>query len=393
MKTSEYYSQTVARQVDFFKKGVSPVVPYFITTLEIELSNYCNLDCPFCYTSSLTRNRTILPFEHYKRLVDYLDRKDLKPRISFSGDGEMFTHKRILDFVEYAKKKEFHVQIITNATLCTPEKSKWLIELRLDRIQFSIDSIKKETYEKSRRAKGNARFFEKAIYNILEYSRLNYEAGEPTAISVMSVQTRQNRMEAEEFRLFWNRFPIHNLFLSPLYTLAGNAARVFNEARDVEFRGCIKEKPVCVTPFILLCIKADGKVLACTHDSDAVYPIANIIETGESHDIADNGDVIERTIELDRVWNNERIKKLRQGLLERDLRYFESIGFDCETCNCPIGDGNIEEYKKGLSSAKVNKIWESMNRTNKEFDRNDIKYLNLLDDLKIWRNGGAGNGN
>ncbi|MBC8551654.1 MAG: radical SAM protein [Candidatus Brocadiales bacterium] len=384
MNSKDFLISNLSKQVEFLKNGLAPVVPYFFTTLEIELSNFCNLDCPFCYTSSLTRKRLLFPFEAYKKLVDYMDGKKLKPRISFSGDGEMFIHKQILDFVEYAKERDFHVQIINNGTLCTPEKSKALIKMGLDRIQFSVDSIKKESYEKSRRQKGNGNgknFFESVRLNVLEYIRLNYEFGEPTNISIMSVQTEENKKESEAFKNYWYQFPIHNVFLSPLYTLAGNSVINFEEARRIQYTGGIEGKPVCVSPFVLLCIKVDGKVLACTHDSDAVFPIGNIIENGDAFDSTKNGEKIDRTIAIDKLWNNERVQNLRKGLLRGELDYFKTIGHDCISCNCPIEGGSIEEYQKGKDSSKITKIWESMNREDKKIDLNNDKYLNLVKEL------------
>ena len=382
MDFKDFYFQNVRKQAEFFKGDIGPCVPYFFTILEIELSNYCILDCPFCYTGSLSRRRTFLPFEHYKKLVDYLVVKDLRPRISFSGDGEMFTHQRILDCIRYAKDRGFHVQIITNGILCHPEKSKKLVEMGLDRIQFSIDSIRRETYGKSRKSRiPGKNHFDTALHNILEYARLNYTAGEPTAISVMSVQTEITRHESEEFRSFWNQLPIHNIFLSPLYTLAGNASKIFAEADRSRFKGDGRKKPVCVSPFILLCVKADGKVLSCTHDSNAVYPIGNIIEDGSAYDNAPGGVQIERTIEIDRLWNNERIQYLRKCLIERDVEDFKEMGHDCESCNCPLEDGSIDEYIEGVASAKVKKIWEGMNR-GCGFRSSPEKYRNLIREIE-----------
>jgi MoaA/NifB/PqqE/SkfB family radical SAM enzyme len=388
MNSRDFLNTNLSQQIEFLENGLGPVVPYSFTTLEIELSNSCNLDCPFCYTSFLTRQRLLFPFDTFRKLVDYLDAGDLKPRISFSGDGEMFIHKQILDFVKYAKKRDFHVQIINNGTLCTPEKSKALVEMGLDRIQFSVDSIKKESYEKSRRQKGNRNdknFFESVRHNILEYIRLNYESGEPTNISIMSVQTEENKKESEAFKNYWYQFPIHNVYLSPLYTLAGNSVTNFEEARSVQYTGKIKEKPVCVSPFVLLCIKVDGKVLACTHDSDAVFPIGNIIENGDAFDSAKNGEKIDRTIAIDKLWNNERIQSLRKGLLFGKLDYFKLIGHDCVSCNCPVEGGSIEEYRKGKNSSKITKIWDSMNKRETKSDLKNSKYLNLVKELGMRR--------
>ena len=373
--TAEYFREMVPRQAAFFEQGAGTVAPCFITVLEVELSNYCNLACPFCYTRALKRKRGHLPFEAFERLVDHLDGKGLKPRISFSGDGEIFMHPRILDFVACAKSRRFHVQIITNGLLCTPDKSQALVDLGLDRVQFSLDSINPETYLRMRKPKSptaGRNNFATAMRHALEYARINYEAGEPTTISVMAVETSLNRGELPDFRRFWESLPVHNVYVSPLYTLGGNAARVFPEAEAAKYAGAVDDKPICVCPFILMCIKSDGTVLACTHDSEAVYPLGNIIEDGPQIDV-------ERTVEIERLWNGERIQRLREALLRRDTAFFGSIALDCPTCNCPLGDGSIEAYRTGLNSPKVTKIWASMNKPRGRADKQDGKYRHLLE--------------
>ena len=381
MSTHDYFRKTVEEQARFFASGAGAVLPCFSSHIEVEVSSYCNLACPFCYTSELSRKRGRLPIRHFRRLLDYLETNGYKPRISFSGDGETFTHKRLVDFVAYAKAKGHHVQIITNGILCTPDKAAALIGLGLDRIQFSIDSVCPETYAQMRPAKSKARTrrnFATVMANVLEYARLNYEAGGPTSVSIMAVQTDANRREAGAFEAFWHALPIDSVYLSPLYTLAGNAAKINAEAAKEAYRGPSGKKPVCVCPFVLLCIKSDGKVLLCSHDSDAVYPIGNIIENGEKHDVAPNGDVVDRTIEIDSLWNNARARRLRAALLARDTDAFRGLGLDCAGCNAPLGDGNIEAYKTGLDSPKVRRIWESMNKTPGNGRYGEAKYEHLL---------------
>ncbi|MBF0384754.1 MAG: radical SAM protein [Candidatus Omnitrophica bacterium] len=375
-----YYLKTLKKQIAFFKKGVKPIAPYFLNLLEIELSSNCNLSCPFCPSSELRRKRGFLPFEHYKRLIDYLSSKEYFPRISFSGDGEMFLHKNIVDFVSYAKQKGFHVQIINNGTLCGPKASSELISAGLDRIQFSVDSIVKKTYDKMRRQKrigADLHYYEKTIFNILEYAKMNYESNSPTTISIMAVQTDLNRNEADSFRRYWEKFPIHNVYLSVLYTLAGNVASRFKEAKNAEYDGKIEDKPVCVNPFILACIKTDGKMLLCTHDSHAVYPIGNIIENGEKFDLAENGERIERTIQIDKLWNNDRAQELRRALIEGKPEKFVKIGHDCQHCNAPLTGGSIDEYCMGSASARVKKILLSMNKRRIPFNPKCREYVNV----------------
>ena len=127
MSYKEYFLGTIKKQSEFFKNGIQPEVSYFASHLEIELTNHCNLACPFCYTSHLKRNRDRLPFKILDNVLVYLHSNNLYPRISFCGDGEMFLHPQLIEAVRLSKKLRFHTSLITNATLCNESKSRALI--------------------------------------------------------------------------------------------------------------------------------------------------------------------------------------------------------------------------------------------------------------------------
>jgi radical SAM protein with 4Fe4S-binding SPASM domain len=56
------------------------------------------------------------------------------------GHGETFLHKQFFAMLEELKKHEIFVYVTTNGTLITPDVAERLVDLRLDRLSFSLDA-------------------------------------------------------------------------------------------------------------------------------------------------------------------------------------------------------------------------------------------------------------
>ncbi len=145
--------------------------------LEFELSNTCNLECVMCngyFSSSIRKNREGLPpienpydAEFVRQLEEFIPHMtDAK----FLG-GEPFLIDIYYDIWERIRdiNPEILVHITTNATILN-NRAKALLEKMRCGIILSIDSIKKDTYERIRK---NAKF-ERVQENIdyfLEYTK------------------------------------------------------------------------------------------------------------------------------------------------------------------------------------------------------------------------------
>ena len=68
----------------------------------------------------------------------------------------------IFERIEYLKSKNVRIQLFSNGSVLDDNKIDRIIESGLNDIRFSIDGVKKETYEKIRKGLN----FEKTISNI-----------------------------------------------------------------------------------------------------------------------------------------------------------------------------------------------------------------------------------
>lgn len=317
--------------INYIKNNFSEEIVLPPLVIYIEPINICNLKCPFCATSLIQQKRGKIDFNLYKKAIDNIVSLGWHNRIrlTLAGQGEPLLNKDLLQLVKYAKEKNFlYVDLITNATLLNKDIANKLIKYGLDRLQFSIDSIDREIYDRSRISKSkNKSHFYDAMKNILNFLWLNTENDHKVYTSISAMLTSINKHTKNEFLTYWERLPIDNICFPPLSTLQNNTP--FSEIE--RFKGNIKSKQICVIPWITISIKSNGDVVLCSHDFHNRYPIGNI-----------------KDYDLLELRNNEKSKKLRKSLINGDLEYFAEIGHDCINCNNPcIGFGKGDFVKNG----------------------------------------------
>lgn len=121
-------------------------MPVDIYSAWLEITEQCNLKCPYCYMDANAR-RQMISEEQYLHCLNVFSSLGVRNLI-LSG-GEPFLHPLILEFIQIASKKGFIVGIATNG-ICIDELTiKCLVENNVF-VQVSIDSLDHESYIKSR---------------------------------------------------------------------------------------------------------------------------------------------------------------------------------------------------------------------------------------------------
>lgn len=127
--------------------------------LDCEITNACNLRCPFCVREEMKDPTGFMTMETYFNIMEeiggHISGGKVIPAkvgaIKLNWRGEPTLHPDLVDMVGIAKASLIpEVAINTNGTKLTPSLSKNLIEARIDRIIISIDSIDPELYESQR---------------------------------------------------------------------------------------------------------------------------------------------------------------------------------------------------------------------------------------------------
>ncbi len=130
-------------------------------SFHVVLLNKCNLECVMCpyhspkykphHTTSFFDDYNAMSDDVFDKIVDYAAREDVT--LDFGQVEEPLMHKKILDFIEKASSAGVpSINLTTNGTLLTKEKSRRLAKSGISSVMFSIDASNAETYRKIRGA-------------------------------------------------------------------------------------------------------------------------------------------------------------------------------------------------------------------------------------------------
>ncbi len=170
--------------------------------LDLEVTNVCNLRCIMCSRTHRLQEGTLEPPLHmgmdlFKQIVDEAAENNCYA-LRFNGDSEALVLKEtFIQMLMYASSKNFlDLFFGTNATLLTPEISRRLLNTGLTRINISIDSPEKETYEKIRVGAD----FDRVMENIRTFMKLRNSMNRRLPyVRAQMVVMEQNKQQVEDF--------------------------------------------------------------------------------------------------------------------------------------------------------------------------------------------------
>ena len=285
---------------------------------EIETVNACNAACKMCTVNKWRESRD--PFmspELFKKMADELIKyKDIVRTVNLCRDGEPLMDRKLEEKITYLKKGGIkHITFSTNASLLTEKRALSLLKSSLDEIMFSIDGLKKETFEKIREGLN----FEKITNNVLQFIKLRNSTATTVKIRVRMVIQKENLSEVEEWGKYWRGF------LQKQDSV--HAKNIHSWGNQLENYVPVKETgkltDPCTSPFSTMIIRYNGDVTICPLDYDFKFINGNILE----HDIKDiwqNGTYFKKFRELHlhglrddfilckgcRLWNADESKRI-----------------------------------------------------------------------------------
>ena len=249
--------------------------PLFI---DIEVTNTCNLRCPFCSTtiSGSKNKKGFISKENVEKIIDEGYDNGLYG-VKFNVRGEPLLHKDICDFVKYAKKKGLiDVYFNTNALLLTEEISYKLIEAELDRISISFEGYTKEVYEKNRVGSN----YEKILNNVekLQLAKCKLNVDYPK-VRIQTINIK-NEFSVEKYKEFWKDKVDEVAFLD-------------YKDMDVKNKGKVSSW-ICPQLWQRMAVLWDGTISPCNHDDECLISLGNIDD-----------------VSIEECWNSNKIMKLR----------------------------------------------------------------------------------
>lgn len=233
--------------------------------VDVELASVCNLKCPMCYTITdqfkEQVNAKLMDYDLFTKLVDQCAEGGVYS-IRLSLRGESFLHKRVLDCIEYAKKKGIkEVSSLTNAHKMDEEQFTKIMHLGLDWLTISVDGMK-ETYEEIRKPAKFSRLLEK----LANFKKIKEEAG--MLKPVIKIQTIYPAI-VEDPDTFYNTF-------APLCDEVASNPLIDYLRLDDEDQILYHEDFSCPQLYQRLTIGADGNVLLCANDEIEEFIVGNV---------------------------------------------------------------------------------------------------------------------
>ncbi len=118
----------------------------YVENLYLEITRRCNEHCVHCYIpEEQRRSGAFMPLDDAKNYLDQA--KELGVwQISITG-GEPFLHPQISEILEYARKKDFIISILSNLSLLKPHHIPLLKKVIPSQIQVSLYSLNAEVHD------------------------------------------------------------------------------------------------------------------------------------------------------------------------------------------------------------------------------------------------------
>jgi radical SAM protein with 4Fe4S-binding SPASM domain len=285
-------------------------------SLHVFPSYYCNFRCAYCLHSlapdvlaATGFRKQMMPFDICRKALD--DLREFPGRLKaliFAGHGEPLMNRDIDGMVRHARENDVaeRIDIVTNASLLTPEMSDRLIAAGVDRVRVSLQGV---TAKKYREVSGVEIDFDRFVANIA-YFHANRGSAE---IHVKIIDMALDHTEQESlFRAIFS--PIADS-TSIEYTIPFISQLDYSQL-GLEFTKCKqgheRASRICAMPFYMLVLTPGGDVVpCCSPDVPVVY-----------------GNVMEKS--LSDMWN-DLVKKdfLRLQLDDKDANPV------CKACAVP----------------------------------------------------------
>ncbi len=106
----------------FYDKGKEPL----FSSIELEVINRCNGECPFCPVNKHDDPRSLKRMDEklFVKIIDELSKLNYRGRLALHSNNEPFLDTRIIDFAKYAREKlpKAFIYMYTNGTLLSMDK-------------------------------------------------------------------------------------------------------------------------------------------------------------------------------------------------------------------------------------------------------------------------------
>ena len=282
------------------KNAKNLIVENFPLHLDIGITNVCNLECTFCARTILVnenkfREPAHMDFDLYKKIIDEAAEIGTYS-INLNLLNEPLINPELVKMIKYAKKKGIvDVHFHSHGGLLTENKAQELINSGLDKLLISIDSPKKEKYEKLRVLSK----FDSVINNLIRFKKIRNESQSLNPLIKCNFIefpniTKQELEENLKFGLTLADCVGFQEYIDPTNTIGNNKI----------YKSDYKSSFACQQPFTRLSIAEDGTVSPCCLDHEFDLSVGNVNKKS-----------------ITELWKSNKMEMIRKK--QRDGKFFE----------------------------------------------------------------------
>ena len=276
----------------------------FPSMVVVEITNLCNLQCIHCPYTIISKKENFRPrhmdWDLYKKIVhEVAQHKGIIFRIL--SDGEPTVHPQFYDMLTFAKENNINpLNFITNGLLLDESKAKKVLNTGVEIVEFSLDALHKETYDKIRVGSN----YNVVMRNVHNFIRLRNEMKAKTKIFVSIIMQKESEHEYEDFVAYWT--PKVDKVISRVYTSIHGLVNTKKLTHEYE-----RARWPCPQLWRRLFINVDGFAEFCVEDWTDETIMGNVNKTSISE-----------------IWTSKEYAELRMHHLDGN---FEKIPY-CADC-------------------------------------------------------------
>jgi MoaA/NifB/PqqE/SkfB family radical SAM enzyme len=273
------------------------------TTLWIETTNHCNMNCLMCDRDNLNRRREHMEWPMFERVVDEAVSMGIR-RIKLNRFGEPLLHPDIHRMVTHVKSRGVPwVFFASNGTLLDAPTRERILKSGLDLLVVSIDGHTPETYGRIR----SGASLEEVSSNVEELLNLRTRRGRKQPfVQINMVLMKDNEAEAPDLIRHWEaRADYVNIrTCGVIGTLADRSV-----VAGMEFD---EEPSPCFFLDNSMLVLAGGEVTVCCADYNGQLVVGDVNRSG-----------------LGEIWRGESYRRLRELMHEKR---FDALPAICSGC-------------------------------------------------------------
>jgi pyruvate-formate lyase-activating enzyme len=270
------------------------------STLNVEVTNICNLRCAMCPAHSVRRAKGFMNLALFKDILQEAVDLGIK-QIGLHTVGESILHPEIVTFINESKKTGLYTYMDINGNSVRQGDHERIIEAGLDSLKFSIDAHDSEIYNKVR--KGGD--FKKVLDNLKKFDEIRKRKKANMRLYALYLINFVNEKYVYDFKKIVGEY-VDDIEIS-LVMNQGEQVQGFDALSPVSKRltdllAKHKKRIICPNPWKRIVISWDGYLTGCCIDFELNMVYGKYVPGN-----------------LKELWCNDKINDIRHKIKKFDL--------------------------------------------------------------------------